>query len=456
MGANKKYFGTDGVRGRSNTPPMTPTIVMQLGMAAGVYFKQQSPRRHNVVIGKDTRLSGYMFETALVAGFTAVGMDVFQFGPMPTPAVAQLTRSLRADVGVMITASHNPFYDNGIKFFGPDGFKLSDDAEAIIESLMQSPDELELAEAANLGRATRIDDAQARYVEIAKATFPRELTLSGFRIVVDCANGASYKVAPTTLWELGAEVIDINTEPDGFNINDECGATDPSELASKVLETRADIGIAFDGDADRLIIVDEKGRIIDGDQLLGCLATNWVKLDRLKANSIVATVMSNLQLENYLNDIGIVLERSPVGDRHVVELMRRVGANLGGEQSGHIVLSDFATTGDALIAALQLLAIIKVEDRPVSEVCRVFEPLPQKTTSITVSDATAILKADAVVSAIANAKVALGAGGRLLVRASGTEPVIRIMAEGDPVLIDKAHQMVVQAIEDVQKQKMIN
>jgi phosphoglucosamine mutase len=446
MKNKKQYFGTDGIRGTVNTPPMTPMLAMQLGMAAGQYFKRRGDHRHSVVIGKDTRLSGYMIETALVSGFTAVGMDVFQFGPIPTPAVAQLTRSLRADLGVMITASHNPYHDNGIKLFGPDGFKLSDQAEVEIEALMQKPAAIMLAKPDHLGRAKRIDDAQARYVEIAKATFPRDMTLSGLRIAIDCANGAAYKVGPAAFWELGAEVVDIHTEPDGFNINRECGATDPASLAEKVIETRADIGIAFDGDADRLIVVDERGQIVDGDQLLGLIASEWLSAGRLRGKSVVATVMSNLMLEHFLKSRGVGLERADVGDRYVVEKMREMDANIGGEQSGHIVLSDFATTGDGLIAALQLLAILKRKDRPVSESCRVFEPAPQRLENMAVANGAAILTSPVVKKAIADAELHLGKNGRILVRASGTEPVIRVMAEGDEKASAEAINIVSAAI----------
>lgn len=447
MKNKKKYFGTDGIRGTVNTPPMTPTFAMQLGMAAGQYFKRRGDHRHSVVIGKDTRLSGYMIETALVSGFTAVGMDVFQFGPIPTPAVAQLTRSLRADLGVMITASHNPYYDNGIKLFGPDGFKLSDKAEMKIEALMQEPAEIMLAKPDLLGRAKRVDDAQARYVEIAKATFPRDMTLSGLRIVVDSANGAAYKVSPAAFWELGADVMEIHTKPDGFNINNNCGATDPGSLAEKVLQTRADIGIAFDGDADRLVVVDELGRVVDGDQLLAVIASDWASAGRLRGNKVVATVMSNFMLGHFLESKGLELERADVGDRYVVEKMRELNANIGGEQSGHIVLSDFATTGDGLITALQLLAILKQKDRPVSESCRLFEPAPQRLVNIAVPDRSAILNSAPVEKAISEAEAHLGKRGRILVRASGTEPVIRVMTEGEEAACNEALEMVSSAIE---------
>lgn len=450
MKNKKKYFGTDGIRGTVNTPPMTPTFAMQLGMAAGQYFKRRGDHRHSVVIGKDTRLSGYMIETALVSGFTAVGMDVFQFGPIPTPAVAQLTRSLRADLGVMITASHNPYYDNGIKLFGPDGFKLSDKAEMKIEALLQEPAEIMLAKPDLLGRAKRVDDAQARYVEIAKATFPRDMTLSGLRIVIDSANGAGYKVSPAAFWELGADVIEIHTKPDGFNINNNCGATDPSSLAEKVIETRADIGIAFDGDADRVVIVDEQGHVVDGDQLLAVIASEWAAAGRLRGKAVVATVMSNFMLGRFLELLGLELERADVGDRYVVEKMRELNANIGGEQSGHIVLSDFATTGDGLITALQLLAILKQKDRPVSESCRLFEPAPQRLENIAVSDRAAILSSGPVEKAIAEAQAHLGKHGRILVRASGTEPVIRVMTEGEEPASDQALEMVSAAIRQSQ------
>jgi phosphoglucosamine mutase len=424
----RKYFGTDGIRGTANRSPMTAEIALRLGMAAGRFFRR-GERRHRVVIGKDTRLSGYMIEPALVAGFTSVGMDVVLFGPLPTPAVAMMTRSLRADLGVMISASHNPFHDNGLKLFGPDGYKLSDADELEIEALMDLPLDHELAPAPELGRTKRIDDAQARYIEIVKATFPRGMSLSGLRVVIDCANGAAYRVAPTALYELGAEVIPLGVTPDGFNINHEVGSTDPAALKAAVLTYRADIGIALDGDADRLILVDETGHLIDGDQVMALIAQAWRKSQALTKPGIVATVMSNLGLERFLQTQKLVLERTKVGDRYVVETMRAKGYNVGGEQSGHIVLSDFSTTGDGLIAALQVLAAIRDQDRPVSEVCRLFEPVPQILENVRVPGRLA--GADPVRDAIKAAEKRLGNRGRVLVRPSGTEPLVRVMAEGD-------------------------
>ncbi len=371
-----EFFGTDGIRGSANTYPMTSEVALKVGMAAGKLFTNGS-YRHRVVIGKDTRLSGYMIDSALVSGFTAVGMDVFQLGPMPTPAVAMLTRSLRADLGVMISASHNPFVDNGIKLFGPDSYKLSDEKETDIEMLMQGDVRARLAPPEKIGRATRIDSASERYVEFVKRTLPRDLRFDGIRAVIDCANGAAYKVAPEALWELGAEVIKIGVDPNGVNINKDCGSTAPEDLVRKVNEVRADIGIALDGDADRVVIVDEKGRTIDGDQLMAVIAEFWLKGGRLAGGGIVATVMSNLGLQRYLRDLGLELVRTPVGDRYVIEHMRQYGYNVGGEQSGHIVLSDFATTGDGLVAALQILAVAAQCGKPVSEICNRFAPLPQ-------------------------------------------------------------------------------
>lgn len=428
----RSHFGTDGIRGTANSFPMTPEVAMRVGMAAGRIFMRDGERRHSVVIGKDTRLSGYMIEPALVAGFTAVGMDVVLFGPLPTPAVSMLTRSLRADLGVMITASHNKYHDNGIKLFGPDGFKMSDEMEQAIEQAMRTPLDKGLAEPHAFGRAKRIDDAQARYVEIAKATFPRGLRLSGMRVVIDCANGAAYKVAPEALFELGAEIIPIGVEPNGFNINQECGSTDPRALRQAVLRYRADIGIGLDGDADRLIIVDEKGEIVDGDQIMALIARSWRESGQLRQPGIVATIMSNLGLEQYLKGIDLSLERTKVGDRYVVEAMRAKGFNVGGEQSGHIILSDFATTGDGLVAALQVLAVQVQTERPVSEICRLFEPYPQILENVRLeNDGKKPLDADAVKAAIKAAEKRLGNRGRLVVRNSGTEPLVRIMAEGD-------------------------
>ena len=425
----RKYFGTDGMRGRVNAEKMTAEMALRLGLAAGRYFRR-GEHRHRVVIGKDTRLSGYMIEPALVSGFTSMGMDVFLFGPIPTPGVAFLTRSLRADIGVMISASHNAFQDNGIKLFGPDGFKLSDKIEYEIEALMDAPMNSELAASAELGRAKRIDDSQARYIEFAKRTFPRHLTLDGIKLVIDCANGAAYKVAPTAFWELGADVVTIGVAPDGFNINKGCGSTDTRLLADTVRAEKADIGIALDGDADRLIICDQNGRIIDGDQIMGLIATDWNRHERLSAPGIVATVMSNLGLERYLQGEGLGLARTRVGDRYVVEHMRQHGFNLGGEQSGHMVLSDFSTTGDGLIAALQILSVMKQLDAPIGDLARVFEPVPQILENVHFSTGLP-LENEKVQSAIAAAEQRLGNQGRLVIRKSGTEPLIRVMAEGD-------------------------
>lgn len=425
------YFGTDGIRGTANRFPMTPEVALRVGMAAGKRFRSGGDRRHSVVIGKDTRLSGYMIEPALVAGFTAVGMDVVLFGPLPTPAVAMLTRSLRADLGVMISASHNKYHDNGIKLFGPDGYKLSDVTEAEIEMMMEMPLDEGLAEPSDLGRAKRIDDAQARYIEIAKATFPRGLRLSGLRIVIDCANGAAYKVAPEALFELGAEVISIGVSPDGFNINQEVGSTDTRALKDAVLKYRADIGIALDGDADRVVLVDERGATIDGDQLMALVATSFKKAGALAQPGIVSTVMSNLGLERYLKTLDLKLERTKVGDRYVVEAMRAKGYNVGGEQSGHIVLSDFSTTGDGLIAALQVLAVLVQDGKPVSEICHLFEPAPQILENVKIKAGAKPLEVEAVQAAIKAAEKKLGSKGRVLVRPSGTEPLVRVMAEGD-------------------------
>ena len=425
----RRYFGTDGIRGLANRPPMTSEIALKVGMAAGKVFSSGS-HRHRVVIGKDTRLSGYMIELALLSGFTAVGMDVFLLGPMPTPAVAMLTRSLRADLGVMISASHNRYDDNGIKFFDPDGYKLSDEAEQEIEKLIDVKTDDLLAAPDRIGRATRVESAQERYIEFAKRTLSRNLRLGGLRIVIDCANGAGYKVAPEALWELGAEVIKIGVAPDGRNINYKCGSTAPEALVEKVLEVRADIGIALDGDADRVVIVDEKGRLVDGDQLMAVIAESWLKRGRLAAGGIVATVMSNLGLERYLHGLGLSLARTPVGDRYVVEHMRKHGFNVGGEQSGHIVLSDFTTTGDGLVSALQVLAVVVSTGKPVSEVCSRFERLPQILKNVRYENGQPLDDAR-VRLAIEGAKQKLGTSGRVVIRPSGTEPVIRVMAEGD-------------------------
>jgi len=425
----RRYFGTDGIRGQANKFPMTPEVAMKVGMAAGLCF-QRGNHRHRVVLGKDTRLSGYMIENAMVAGFCAAGMDVFLLGPIPTPAVAMLARSLRADIGVMISASHNPYHDNGIKLFGPDGYKLSDEIEARIEQMLDQDIGIALAETDGLGRAKRIDGVHDRYIEFAKRTLPRSMSLAGLRIVVDCAHGAAYKVAPAVLWELGAEVITINNEPNGFNINQECGSTHPAGLVKKVHEVRADIGIALDGDADRMIIVDETGTIVDGDQVIALIAEAWQQNGRLAGAGVVATIMSNLGLERFLTGLGLELHRTQVGDRYVVEQMRAGGFNVGGEQSGHIVLSDFSTTGDGLVSALQVLACIKRSNRPASEVCRKFEPVPQLLKNVRYSGGKPLETAP-VQAAIEDAKRRLGDGGRLVIRPSGTEPLIRVMAEGD-------------------------
>jgi phosphoglucosamine mutase len=426
---SRRYFGTDGIRGRANKFPMTAEVAMKVGMAAGMSF-QRGKHRHRVVLGKDTRLSGYMIENAMVAGFCAAGMDVFLLGPIPTPAVAMLVRSLRADIGVMISASHNPYSDNGIKLFGPDGYKLSDEIETRIETLIDQGVDLALADADGLGRAKRIDGVHDRYIEFAKRTLPRSMSLAGLRIVVDCANGAAYKVAPAALWELGAEVITINNEPNGFNINQDCGSTSPEALSKKVHEVRADIGIALDGDADRMVIVDEAGAVVDGDQIMALIAESWNNSGRLAGGGVVATVMSNLGLERFLGGIGLQLHRTQVGDRYVVEHMRAHGLNVGGEQSGHIVLSDFSTTGDGLVSALQVLSCIKRSNKPVSEIARKFEPVPQLLKNVRFAGGKP-LESASVKAAIEDARNRLGTAGRLVIRPSGTEPLIRVMAEGD-------------------------
>jgi phosphoglucosamine mutase len=424
----RKYFGTDGIRGRANTEPMTAETALRVAMAAASLFKR-GDYRHRVVIGKDTRLSGYLLEPALTAGFIAKGMDVILLGPLPTPAVAMLTKSLRADMGVMISASHNPYQDNGIKLFGPDGGKLSDDFEQQIEARMDADPADDLAAPESLGRASRLDDAIGRYVEYVKATYPAGANLEGLKIVVDCANGAAYKVAPTVLWELGADVIPVAITPDGRNINDHCGATYPQLMQEAVLLHQADLGIALDGDADRLIMADENGNRIDGDQLMGLIATSWAKSGRLKNNALVATVMSNLGLERYLAKQGVTLHRTPVGDRYVVEAMREKGCNVGGEQSGHIVFSDYCTTGDGLIAALQVLSVIRSSGHKASEVCSVFKPVPQVLNNVRAPGEA--LDHPAVRTVIAKAEAQLGSAGRFVIRKSGTEPLVRIMAEGD-------------------------
>jgi phosphoglucosamine mutase len=435
----RRLFGTDGIRGTANRAPMDAATALRLGQAAGRYFNRGS-HRHRVVIGKDTRLSGYMLEPALTAGFIGAGMDVVLVGPLPTPAIAMLTRSLRADLGVMISASHNPFEDNGIKLFGPDGLKLSDAQEAEIEGLMAADLSEGLAAPARLGRASRLEDAPGRYIEVAKASFPKGLSLEGLRVVVDCAHGAAYRVAPTVLWELGAEVVSAGVAPDGFNINQDCGSTHPQKLAELVRERRADLGIALDGDADRLVLADEHGQIVDGDQILALIATSWQRQDRLQGGTVVATVMSNLGLERHLEGLGLGLLRTKVGDRYVAERMRESGCNLGGEQSGHLIMSEFATTGDGLIGALQVLAVLVEEGRPASQVCRRFEPLPQKLVNVRYNGASPLAD-PAVTAAIAAAEARLGSAGRVLIRPSGTEPVIRVMAEAE------REELVVETVE---------
>jgi phosphoglucosamine mutase len=426
----RSFFGTDGVRGLVNEEPMTAPTLLKLAQAAALQFRRGT-HRHHVVIGKDTRLSGYMIEPALTSGFISMGMDVTLLGPLPTPAVAMLTRSLRADLGVMISASHNPYDDNGIKLFGPDGNKLSDATESRIEQFMGENLTQHLAEGASLGRAARLDDARGRYIEFVKNSFPRGLRLDGLKIVIDCAHGAAYRVAPAVLWELGAEVIALGVTPDGVNINKDCGAVHPEGMMAAVLSSKADIGIALDGDADRLIICDEKGLRVDGDQIMGCIAQSWQAAYKLQGNALVATVMSNLGLERFLTDKKIHMHRTPVGDRYVVEKMLEAGCNLGGEQSGHIVMSDFATTGDGLMAALQVLAVMVQKQRKASELLRVFTPVPQKLSNVRVAS-NAVLELAQIKSAIEAAEKKLaGAKGRLLVRKSGTEPLIRVMAEGD-------------------------
>ena len=425
----RRLFGTDGIRGKANTDPMSVETALRLGQAAGLRFVRGA-HRHRVVLGKDTRLSGYMIENALVAGFTSAGMDVTLVGPMPTPAIALLTRSLRADLGVMISASHNPFEDNGIKLFGPDGHKLSDTDEAEIEALMASDLSGRLASPRDLGRASRLTDAAGRYIEAAKSSFPRGLRLEGLRIVIDCAHGAAYKVAPTVLWELGATVIPVGVTPDGFNINKGCGSTVPEYFCAQVVEHGAHLGIALDGDADRMLLSDEQGRLVDGDQILALIARAWADAGRLQGGGVVATLMSNLGLERFIAGKGLTLHRTKVGDRYVAERMRASGINVGGEQSGHMILSDFATTGDGLVAALQVLATIVASGRPASEVCRVFTPLPQLLRNVRFTGASPLTHPD-VLAAQAAAEAQLGSAGRLLLRASGTEPLIRVMAEAE-------------------------
>ncbi len=439
-------FGTDGIRGLANVEPMTAETALRVGMAAGKIFTRGN-HRHRVVIGKDTRLSGYMLEPAMAAGFIGMGMDVIMVGPMPTPAVAMLTRSLRADIGVMISASHNPFQDNGIKLFGPDGYKLSDDTEAEIERLMGADLSGALAGSNDLGRARRLDDAEGRYIEFVKNTCPTGLRLDGLKVVIDCAHGAAYKVAPNALWELGAEVIQLGVAPNGFNINDSCGSTNTGLMQEVVQEHGADLGIALDGDADRVLVADEHGELLDGDQLMAMVAEAWMRTGRLKGGGIVATVMSNLGLAHYLREIGLELVRTQVGDRYVVEKMRRDGYNVGGEQSGHIILNDYNTTGDGLIAALEVLSVLVQTGKPASAVGRMFTPLPQLLKNVRFTG-NPPLEEISVKSAVRDAEEKLGGTGRLLIRKSGTEPLIRVMAEGrDEALIEDVVNNIVDAIE---------
>lgn len=442
-----KFFGTDGIRGTANSFPMTAEIAMKTGMAAGMIF-QRGTHRHRVVIGKDTRLSGYMIENALVAGFTAAGMDAFLLGPIPTPAVAMITRSMRADLGVMISASHNRFADNGIKLFGPDGYKLSDEIEARIEELLTKDLNGRLASPQEIGRAKRIDGGVERYVEAAKHTLPRKITLEGLRVVIDCANGAAYKAAPQVLWELGAEVVEIGTQPNGYNINRDCGSTSTDALANKVHEVRADIGIALDGDADRVIIIDERGQVVDGDQLMAVITQSFVQTGRLKNEGLVATIMSNLGLERFVSNLGVKLHRTKVGDRYVVEHMRANGFNVGGEKSGHMVLSDYATTGDGLVAALQLLSVVREQNKPVSQVCHLFEPVPQFLKNVRYSREKEPLSNENVQKAIEDGESRLSGSGRLVIRPSGTEPLIRVMGEGDNAeLVTNVIDNIIEALE---------
>jgi phosphoglucosamine mutase len=427
----RKFFGTDGIRGLTNSEPMTAETALRVGQAAGAHFLR-GDHRHRVVIGKDTRLSGYMMESALVAGFASVGMDVVLLGPMPTPAVAMLTRSMRADLGVMISASHNPYEDNGIKLFGPDGYKLSDEAERAIERrLGQEP---KRARPELIGRAKRIDDARGRYIHFAKSTFPEQLRLDGLKVVLDCANGAAYHVAPEALWELGAEVVALGVTPNGTNINDGCGSTHPQALQARVIEEKADIGLALDGDADRLIVADQNGRLVDGDQLMALIALQRKRRGLLKGGSVVATVMSNLGLERRLAKARIGLIRTQVGDRYVLETMRETGCNVGGEQSGHIILTDHSTTGDGLVAALQVLAVLVEDGKPASEILDQFEPVPQLLKNVRFNGG-APLDTNKVKARIAAAEKRLKGHGRLVIRKSGTEPLIRVMAEGDDAML---------------------
>jgi phosphoglucosamine mutase len=439
----RKFFGTDGIRGRTNEAPMTAEMAQRVGQAAGAHFLR-GDHRHRVVIGKDTRLSGYMMESAMISGFTSVGMDVVMVGPVPTPAVAMLARSMRADLGVMISASHNPYVDNGIKLFGPDGYKLSDEDELEIEALIERGPQL--VPPAEIGRARKIEDARGRYIHFAKSTFPEELSLDGIKIVVDCANGAAYQVAPSALWELGADVVSIGVSPNGLNINEGCGSTAPQALQQRVVEEGAHIGIALDGDADRLIVVDEKGKVVDGDQLMALIALSWARHGLLRGGAVVATVMSNLGLERHLEANGVGLVRAKVGDRYVLEEMRRGGYNVGGEQSGHIILTDHATTGDGLVAALQVLAELVETGKPASELLDRFDPLPQLLKNVRFGGGQP-LENSAVKEAIADAEAQLAGKGRLVIRKSGTEPLIRVMAEGeDSALVEQMVDQICEAV----------
>ena len=444
----RKLFGTDGIRGRANEFPITAETILQIGVAAGQYFHRDASNRHRVVIGKDTRRSGYMLENALTAGLTSAGMNVLLLGPVPTPAVGLLTRSMRADLGIMISASHNPHYDNGIKFFGPDGFKLRDEAETEIESLISR--ESELPPVSRIGSAKRIEDGLGRYVEYAKTTFPKHLRLNGLRVVIDCANGAAYRAAPEVFWELGAEVVSIGVSPNGFNINQQCGSTNVRQAVQKLHETRADVGICLDGDADRVIVVDQDGHVADGDQLLALFAQRWEEAGRLAKSTLVTTVMSNIGMENYLKSRGVALKRTAVGDRYVVGAMREHGYNLGGEASGHVIMSDYTTTGDGLIAALQFLAVMVETGKPASELARVFCAVPQKIENVRYRPGEDPLSHKLVKEAILDAENQLNGQGRVLVRKSGTEPIIRIMAECEDVsVLSKVVQDISSSIKSV-------
>lgn len=452
MGNQRVFFGTDGIRGTANTNPMTVEVAQKLGQAVGLLFKNEGDkRRHQVLIGKDTRLSCYMIESALIAGFLSAGMDVIVVGPMPTPAIAMLTRSLRADLGIMISASHNPYYDNGIKIFDREGFKLSDAQEIEIETLLQSDLSHRLAKPDQIGRAVRLDDAAGRYIEHAKASFPRQYRLNGLKIVIDCANGAAYKVAPTALWELGAEVISLGCSPNGFNINDRCGSTHPQALSQAVIDHQADIGIALDGDADRMLLVDETGKVIDGDQILAVIASSWAEKGYLPNKHVVATVMSNMGLERFLNSQDIDLLRTRVGDRYVVEKMRELGCIIGGEQSGHMVLSNFSTTGDGLIAALQVLAVLVEKQEKASVVCNMFDPFPQELRNIRFQGKDPLTQ-ESVKKALQEVEAQLGNDGRIVLRKSGTEPLIRVMAEAkEYTTVDHVLTHLCKVIHDVHK-----